>query len=198
MKVKDVVDLYTLFVEHGIQVWIGGGWGIDALLGTETRPHKDLDLFVGMDDLATMADILAARDFTLTEIWSENRWMSFTRPVKLIGREEAGRSEVATAFVLRDPNGLELDFHVFRFDERNNGVPAWDDTTIFAAESFEGRGTIANMPVCCLSARIQMTTHTGYELQDKDLQDMRLLHERFGELYHREHIEALRKRGGEV
>ncbi len=28
-----------------------GGWGVDALLGRQTRPHKDLDVLVLVDDL---------------------------------------------------------------------------------------------------------------------------------------------------
>lgn len=44
MESNDVVKLYKLFEENGIEVWIDGGWGIDALLGEQTRPHQDLDI----------------------------------------------------------------------------------------------------------------------------------------------------------
>jgi hypothetical protein len=44
-----------------------------------------------------------------------------------------------------------------------------------------------NTPVRCLSADVQMATHTGYELQRKDIQDLRLLHERFGTPYLEQH-----------
>ncbi|WP_406347422.1 nucleotidyltransferase domain-containing protein [Streptomyces sp. NBC_00144] len=28
---------------QGVEVWLGdGGWGVDALLGEQTRPHKDV------------------------------------------------------------------------------------------------------------------------------------------------------------
>ena len=37
----------------------------------------------------------------------------------------------------------------------------------------------AGSPVRCLSAATHMGAHAGYELQDKDLQDLRLLHEQF-------------------
>ena len=29
---------------HSIEIWIDGGWGVDALLGTQTRPHSDVDI----------------------------------------------------------------------------------------------------------------------------------------------------------
>jgi hypothetical protein len=34
--------------------------------------------------------------------------------------------------------------------------------------------------VCCLSAEMQMRTHTGYALKESDMHDLRLLHDRFG------------------
>ena len=30
----------------GLVVWLDGGWGVDALLGRQTRPHQDLDLVI--------------------------------------------------------------------------------------------------------------------------------------------------------
>jgi Aminoglycoside-2''-adenylyltransferase len=44
MTAKDAIKLYKLFDQHGIKVWIDGGWGVDALLGHQTRKHDDLDI----------------------------------------------------------------------------------------------------------------------------------------------------------
>ncbi len=30
---KDAITIYQRLVDNGIQVWLTGGWGIDALLG---------------------------------------------------------------------------------------------------------------------------------------------------------------------
>jgi hypothetical protein len=38
-----------------------------------------------------------------------------------------------------------------------------------------------------LSAAMQMRTHTGYVLQDEDIQELRRLHERFGVDYPEKH-----------
>jgi lincosamide nucleotidyltransferase A/C/D/E len=186
MKPEDVVELYSLLAERGVHLWIDGGWGIDALLEEQTRPHKDLDLLVRIDDLATMTQALAPLGFALKDIWEENRWAGYPTPVPLIVRESAG-IEVATAFVLKDVLGRELDFHVLAFDEHGNGVPIWNSDVLFPADAFTGRGTIAGTTVSCLSARMQMLTHTGYVLQDKDVRDLQLLHERFGVDYSPEH-----------
>jgi lincosamide nucleotidyltransferase A/C/D/E len=48
-----------------------GGWGVDALLGRQTRPHKDLDVLVPVDDLADLERVLGRHDFTRTLIWEE-------------------------------------------------------------------------------------------------------------------------------
>jgi lincosamide nucleotidyltransferase A/C/D/E len=101
----------------------------------------------------------------------------------VIGREERGASAVATAFVVRDGAGRELDVHALTFDRRGYGVPAWNGDATYSPDALAGHGVIAGTPVRCLSARMQMATHTGYALQAKDLQDLRLLHERFGVAY---------------
>ena len=43
VSAEDVVEIYKRLMKNGIQVWLTGGWGIDALLGERIRLHKDLD-----------------------------------------------------------------------------------------------------------------------------------------------------------
>ena len=50
MNEKDVIDLLEKIEQIGIDVWIDGGWGVDALLGRQTRPHNDIDIFVQKKD----------------------------------------------------------------------------------------------------------------------------------------------------
>lgn len=40
-------ELALLFSSHGIEFWLRGGWGLDFLLGRETRPHRDVDVVWG-------------------------------------------------------------------------------------------------------------------------------------------------------
>lgn len=179
MKAEDVLELYTLLLDHGVQIWIDGGWGIDALLEHQTRPHKDLDAFVAFDDLPTLTALLSQRGFVLKEIWGENQWRRHGGHVRLIGTGEP-TGEVATAFVLKDALGREIDIHVIDMDQRGSPTPAWNCSVSFSSDALQGQGVIAGVPVRCLSAAMHMRTHTGYELQDKDIQDLRRLHERFG------------------
>ncbi len=186
---EDVVELYSLLIEHGVHTWVDGGWGIDALLETQTRSHKDLDLMVRHDDLSTLTQILAPRGFTLKNIWDENRWTRFPVPALLIARGEAPL-EIATAFVLKDGRGCEIDVHAFVFDERGYATPCWNTECSFSSDAFKGSGIIGGMAVRCMSAQWQMSTHSGYTLQNKDFHDIRLLHERFGIAYLPEHSEV--------
>jgi lincosamide nucleotidyltransferase A/C/D/E len=43
MTSADVTEFYIDSNALGIEIWIEGGWGVDALLGEQTRPVADLD-----------------------------------------------------------------------------------------------------------------------------------------------------------
>ena len=43
---KDAIEIILYAEESEIAIWLDGGWGVDALLGEETRVHNDIDLFV--------------------------------------------------------------------------------------------------------------------------------------------------------
>ncbi len=182
MQAEDVCELYMLLLNQGVQLWLDGGWGIDALLERQTRPHKDLDAFVAFADLPTLTAVLSQRGFVLKEIWSENRWRRHPGHVLLVDNG-ALEGEVATAFVLKDARGRELDLHVLEVDNHGIGTPLWDCPVAFAPDALHGQGIITGVPVRCLSAAMHMRTHTGYALQEKDHQDLRFLHERFGIAY---------------
>jgi lincosamide nucleotidyltransferase A/C/D/E len=170
MDPKDVIDIYELLLKNNIQVWLTGGWGIDALLGKQTRSHKDLDVIMLLADVPALFDILKMQGYTPGRIWEENRWL-----------EDENGNQIATAFVLRDSQGYELDVHAFCFDQYDNGIPAWEvtDDFIFTKDDLSGIGSIAGFSVQCITAQSQMVCHTGYELPERHLQDLRLLQEKF-------------------
>ena len=181
VSANEVADLYRALLEEGVQLWLGGGWGVDALLQRETRPHKDLDALIAFSDLPALARSLSQRGFTFKEVWEENLWTPFPELLALIGRPRpANESEVATAFVL-EKTSLELDIHVVRFDEHGRATPAWASDFVFSAGAFQGVGEIAGTAVRCLSVETQIRLRTGYALQEKDTQDLRSLRARFGD-----------------
>ena len=56
MPAERVLELLDLLVDRGIDVWVDGGWGVDALAGRQTllarRPAADQQVLGGYNDLA--------------------------------------------------------------------------------------------------------------------------------------------------
>jgi lincosamide nucleotidyltransferase A/C/D/E len=177
VRAEDVISIYQNLSANNMQVWLTGGWGIDALLQEQTRPHKDLDIIMLVDDIVRMRDLLGRAGYDLKELWSENRWVV-----------DSYGTEIPTAFVLQDSEGREVDAHALRLDDRGNGVPAWaDEELVFKREDLAGEGMIAGFAVRCISPEMQVLCHTGYDLPQEQLRDLELLHERLGVEYPNEH-----------
>lgn len=171
VRAEDAVRIYKLLAANNIPVWLTGGWGIDALLGEQTRPHKDLDVLMLLDDVVQMCELLDNEGFELYELWSENQWAV-----------DSYGNKTATAFVLQDPAGRQFDAHAMRLDEQGNGIPAWEapDEFIFTKQNLSGVGTIEGVPVQCITPESQIACHVGYELPEVQNRDLVLLHEKFG------------------
>jgi lincosamide nucleotidyltransferase A/C/D/E len=173
VSAEDVVNIYQRLESEGIQVWLTGGWGIDALLGQQTRPHKDLDVIMLVDDVARLRELMGLEGYRLKELWSENHWVVDARGI-----------ETATAFVLLDSAGREIDVHAMWLDDRGNGFPAWEaEGLVITSKDLSGVGVVAGFDVLCLTPEMQMLRHTDYELPATHVRDLRLLHERFGVEY---------------
>ena len=158
MTEADVLEVLLWLGEGEVAVWLKGGWGVDALVGEQTRDHKDLDLIVRDDDVSRMSDVLYPHGFRLSR-------------------------GVQGGFVLRDERGRIVDAHPVRFDGRGNGHFESVDRGPFdhPAAAFAAAGSIAGRRVTCLSAEAQMTDHAwGYTPGDTDFHDMRLLTAQLG------------------
>ncbi|NIM94537.1 MAG: hypothetical protein GTO18_12620 [Anaerolineales bacterium] len=170
VSVEDVIRILQSLSSNSIQVWLTGGWGIDALLCEQTRHHKDLDFLMLVDDVVRMRKLLALDGYELKEFWSENSWVVDSNGV-----------EIPTAFVLHDSGGREVDVHAMHLDDHGNGIPEWsDEGLIFKKEDLGSEGFISDFSVSCISPEMQMLCHLGYDLPDEQLRDLELLQERFG------------------
>jgi lincosamide nucleotidyltransferase A/C/D/E len=155
----DVAEILEWLRTAGVEVWLDGGWGVDALVGEQTREHDDLDLIVRDAHEARMREVLADRGFAQVQ------------------------GGVPQSFVLADAEGREIDVHPVSFDDRGGGhlLSADGDPFGHPAEAFAAIGSILGHRVPCLSAGAQMSNHSwGYTPGDTDAHDMRLLHDRFG------------------
>ena len=153
----DVRELLDRLDAAGIEWWIDGGWGIDALLGEETRPHDDLDLAVARADLERIQAAFPDFRHVPDEWW----------PAR---------------YVLRDERGRQVDLHPLEFDERGDGWQEQPDGTRarWPREGLAGRGTIGGRDVRCLTPELQVRFHDYPDPDDVDWDDMRVLRERFG------------------
>jgi lincosamide nucleotidyltransferase A/C/D/E len=159
ISAQDVVELYDLFEQHGIRVWIDGGWGVDALLGEQTRPHGDLDIALEIRQLAALEELLNER-----------------------GYEKKGEPEARPwNYVLRDKTGHEVDLHAFTFDEHGEGVlgPA-ENGAVYPAHALTGVGSIGERQVRCIAVEDVIRFHAGFEPRAHDFKDVYALCERFG------------------
>ena len=163
--------LCQLLAQRNIANWVMGGWGVDALLGRQTRNHHDLDLLVSFDDLGALQDLLFEQGFSRKLIWDdENRWVD-VRGV-----------QSPTAFVEADGRGRELDVHVIQLVPGGAPIPLCDVPWSFDEHSLlNGVGTIAGAPVRCVSTETQLQMHAGYELPPNHQQDVERLRELLGD-----------------
>lgn len=128
-------------------------------------------MLVLLQDARRLREILGGGGYTLKELWSENRW----------AQDEEG-VVTATAFVLGDAGGREIDVHALRLDDAGNGIPAWNYAGDFyiPKQDFTSEGWIAGCPVHCFSFRLQKLGHEGYPMPEYQIMDMERLCRKYG------------------
>ncbi len=156
MRADDVLSVMERFHQAGVQLYIGGGWGVDALLGEQTREHTDLDISFNAQDEERVIYCLEALGFAIVE------------------------DQRPTRFVMRDRVDRSVDLHPVTFDATGAGIQTgFDGILSYPADGF-GAGTIAGCSVPCFTAEQQVRFHSDYQPGEKDRHDMHLLRERFG------------------
>ncbi len=158
LHIETVIALYSGLLTVGVQVWLDGGWGVDALLGEQTRAHSDLDIVVQETDLPAMSAFLAAQGFAPYPRDDTRAWN----------------------YVLANARQELIDVHVICIDLRGDGIygPA-ENGQFYPAAALAGRGRVGGLPVFCLSPEYQLESHRGYRPREKDRQDVRALVRRF-------------------
>jgi lincosamide nucleotidyltransferase A/C/D/E len=144
-----VLALMNALGTAGVSAWVAGGWGVDALIGHQTRRHYDLDLVVSdaRDNLDRMEQVLASAGF----------------------RPGVREFNPGLAMPLRH-NWQDDTGHTVEVMPVAIGQPPFTDR-----ESLFTEGVIGGHLVPCLSARLQVTLHAGYEERAVDVADMQAL-----------------------
>lgn len=155
-----MIEVVAFLETLGVKVWLDGGWGVDALLAYQTRPHGDLDLVVSLDEMRKVQDGLTRRGYRLVHGGAP---MSFTMS------DDGGR-RVDVHSVVFMPSGDGL----FKMDNGGEWVcPGW---------GFEGFGRVLGRRFDCLTpeAKVKRMSRSGYEPDSVHLKDVASLSERFG------------------
>jgi len=153
MTANVVVEVVQLLEQNGIEVYVDGGWGIDALLGEQTRKHGDLDIALPHKYVPKLRELLEAR-----------------------GYKDMPRNDTRDCnFVLGDDKGHEVDVHSYTFDTDGNNIFG----VAYEPRHLTGTGTINGYPVKCIPAEVMVEFHSGYELDENDYHDVKAICERF-------------------
>ena len=153
MSAADAVGFVKLLREYGIEPCLDGGWGVDALLGRQTRLHADLDIAVEHKDVPVIRALLEAR-----------------------GYRDVPRDDTRDCnFVMGDDEGRLIDFHSYTFDESGRLTFGLD----YPPDSLTGSGSVDGFPVRCITPEWMVKFHSGYDLDTGDYHDVRLLCEAF-------------------
>ena len=158
MEVIDALEL------AGVDVWVYGGWGVAALLEEQTRTHDDLDVIIRADDIEAAIQVTRGLGFSLMT------------------------DELPQGFVVRDMVDRRIDFHPVRFRRDGSAVQEIKGSGewVFSAPGLLGVGSINGREIRCLTPEEEAMRATGqpgcpgYEPDETDRRDMRLLRDRFG------------------
>lgn len=73
VQAHDVLDVLRALKAAGSRAWLDGGWGVDALLGEQTRDHEDVDIFVELDRIDDVLDAVEPLGLRLAEDYLPTR-----------------------------------------------------------------------------------------------------------------------------
>jgi lincosamide nucleotidyltransferase A/C/D/E len=149
MTAEDALAILQLFETNQIELHLDGGWGVDALLGQQTRPHADLDIVVQHKVVPRLRLLLETHGFK--EIHRDDSW--------------------ECNFVLENAHGHQVDVHSCTFDSAGNNIFG----VAYPFDSLTGKGTINGHSVKCISPGWLVKFHTGYALDENDYHDVKLL-----------------------
>lgn len=149
MTLDEVLRVVDAVREIGCRFWLEGGWGVDVLVGRQTRPHRDVDVdFDAAFEEAVLRGLVDLGNAIETD-WRPNR-------VELVA--------CGTGWV---------DLHPLVIDESGDARQAaldggWHE---FPSEWF-GSGSLNGVEIPCVTAEAQRVFRTGYELRPVDRHDL--------------------------
>lgn len=160
MTAESAVELLTALRAGGVDLCLGGGWAVDALLGEQTREHSDLDLWLPAAELEPLTLAVAGLGVDrLLPVRGDRPWN----------------------FVLHDGGRRRVDLHLYEpLPAGRVHYGSVTDPHVFPAAALEAAGVIGGVTVRCEAPEWAVRWHTGYPPRAVDRHDVRLLCTSFG------------------
>jgi lincosamide nucleotidyltransferase A/C/D/E len=152
MTLEQVVAVMDILRSLSCQFWLEGGWGVDALVGRQTRPHRDVDIdFDGTLEEEVLAALLHV-GYAIEMDWRPNR------------------------VELGAPGRGWIDLHPLVLHDEGNARQAalgggWHEFP----RTFFTVGRLGDVSVPCVSLEAQRLFHSGYEPRAVDRHDLAVL-----------------------
>jgi len=153
MSANDVVGIIKFLEQNNIEVYVDGGWGVDALLCEQTRKHDDLDIAVPHKFVPKLRELFLD-----------------------CGYNDVPRDDTRECnFVLGDDKGRLIDVHSYIFDEKGSNIFG----IAYEPHHLTGTGMINGYPIKCIPPDVMVEFHTGYEVDEHDYLDVKALCKKF-------------------
>lgn len=155
----DLFRVLDLLDKTGITYWLDGGWGVDALVGKQTRAHRDIDINFDSKHTEELLQMLQENGYAV--VTNQN-------PVRIeLYHPEFSYIDIHPFVLFDDGSAKQADFEGNWYEF---------EADYFGEAIFEGRR------ISCTSLNGQIVFHTGYALRDVDKHDIKnlegLLHKR--------------------
>lgn len=149
---ESLFEILDLMDSLNMRYWIEGGWGVDILIGKQNREHRDIDVDFDGTYTECFLKLLKEKGYEITTDWRPSR------------------------IELYHPSLGYLDIHPLTIGEDGSARQASPDggwyeleADWFSSTVFEGR------TIPCISAEAQKLFHSGYELREIDILDLKNL-----------------------
>lgn len=152
MPADEVVRVLDALDAHGTQTVVGGGWGVDALVGHQTHEHSDLDLWLSAEAFEPFVVAVGELGIDRLSAWPGDRPWNF---------------------VVGDGGLLRLDLHLF---EPVDDVDVHCGSAVRGVRcpcaALEGHGSVAGRVVRCEWLPWSLRWHQDHQPRDVDRHDV--------------------------
>jgi lincosamide nucleotidyltransferase A/C/D/E len=145
----EVIRVLDGFGHAGIRSWLEGGWGVDALVGHQTRPHRDVDVDIDAAQEPIALEVLRALGYETDVDWRPNR-------IELVAE-----------------SGARVDLHPLLFNPDGSArQPGLNGAVYDFPKTYFTTGSLDGRPVGCFTVDAQRYFRTGYQLRPVDVHDL--------------------------